>query len=144
LISLPASGNATGSGDQIDLYLPLPDFDKFVIEGVDNFKTDIEGFQGVLKLYETYMALGDLHLDLNTEIETLDDQVASLEASVKQCTQAKDASEEDRQFIYKLRASDQKKAEAAAKRQKMRAILFGAGGGVVALAAGLLIGVFAF
>lgn len=146
-ISLSAFGGGTDNdpiADSPDLYLELPRFEKLVIGDGEWFAADAEGFRGVLGIYATYQTLGDLHLELTAEVELLDDEVALLEESVGECQVALSASEDDRTFVYRLRESDQKKAAAAAKRQKVRAILFGAGGGVVALAAGLLIGMFAF
>ena len=138
------SPNAFGSDSpDLDLKLKLPKFNKFVVGDEEWFATDLSGFKDVLRIQTTYQTLGALHLDLIAQLELLDDEVMLLEESVGECKVTLQHSEDDREFVYKLRESDLSKAAAAAKRQKVRAILFGAGGGVVALAAGLLIGMFA-
>lgn len=132
------------SGIGTDLNLDLPQFEKFVISDDNWYGTDEEGFRNILKIYSTYQTLGDLHLYLTEEILLLDEDVAILGESVKDCKVTLARSEEDRDFVYKLRESDLVKGEKLAKKQRIRAIFYGVGGGVVALAAGLLIGIFAF
>lgn len=132
------------SGIETDLNLDLPQFEKFVISYDNWYGIEEEGFRDILKIYSTYQTLGDLHLDLKKEISLLDEDIAILEESINDCEVTLANSEEDRAFVYKLRESDLKKGKKLAKKQRIRAVFYGVGGGVVALAAGLIIGMFAF
>jgi hypothetical protein len=124
----------------INLDLPLPDFERLEIGGKEFVKTDFRGFQGVLRIYATYRTLSELHLELNDEVENIELHLSSLETSLERCNTTLRAAEDDRQFVYQLRESDQKRAGGEARKAKLRAILIGGGATLVGVGVGIIIG----
>lgn len=143
-VSLNSFGSETVDGkDGVDFYLDLPAFERVVIGGIDRYSTDTEGYKLVLKIYDTYQVIGDDYLDITEDVVDLEQEKKSLDESRQDCMSTLAYSESDREFVYKLRESDLAKSAAAAKKQRRRFIFYGVGGGAIALAAGLLIGMFA-
>lgn len=128
----------------IDLYLDAPVFEPIVIGDERFYMVDEDGLRQDTIIYRIYQTLGDHALLLEKEISVMLDDVRDLESVLGDCRSALTEADHDRQFVYQLRKGDQKRHAIAVKRQRLKAILIGTGSGVVALAVGMLIGIFAF
>lgn len=143
LVSLTSYAEEVKS--DIDYYLPLPQFKTLEIADSHNIAVDQDGLKALLRIYATYQTLGlYINKNLKEETETLKTTSASYKLSLVQCQNTLSTVDVDRRFIYRIREAEKNKAKVEQKAQRLKFILLGTGGGVVALAAGLLIGFIAF
>jgi len=134
LIALPPS---------FELDLQLPKETKQTVDNQLFYSFEPEEFRLVLKIFNNYEGLATTHKLLIKDIEQLEIENQLFLSTLNQCNATLNNVNNDREFIYKLRESDIKKAEDKNKLQKIKTALFASGGVAVGIGIGILIGIFA-
>jgi hypothetical protein len=129
---------------QLDLDIPTEQLlvPGFVVQQNMYAYTEKE-FKLALKVFANYDSLAKAHVILINELILADREIAFLYEGWTECINTLAKVNADREFIYKLRKDDLIARDKEIRKQKIKTVLFTAGGGVLGVGVGIIIGIFA-
>jgi len=131
---------AKGIRSSFDLYLGLPPYAEYTVDGDKVWGLTNSGLQHAFKIHATYQSLGRTAVKLEDEVDELTAKCSSYERELSACKFALTEVDLSRREMYNLYEITVKDSEKKLKKQKIKFIGLGVSGGVVALVGGFLIG----
>lgn len=127
----------------LDFDLNLPPEIKHEIDGQLLYSFEPDDYRLILKIFKNYTTLTETHFMLLDDIQLLEYDNTILLNALRDCNIMLTNVNKDREFIYKLREDDIKKAKKQSQKQRIKIILLTGGGVLVGVGIGILIGMFA-
>ena len=131
------------TSDQLDLYIPIPQHNMITLgNGQPVFYYSIQDFKLVLKIFETYNRLGQVLPLVAQQMQLMEEETSIVYEGLNKCNATLNVVDQERQELHLLREKEFKIQKQEMRKEKIKAILIGAGAGIVGVAGGILIGFF--
>jgi hypothetical protein len=128
---------------KLEFFLPIPEENTTVLDGQKIIYYTPDQFKLTLKIFQAHYTASVMFPMLVEQIELAKEETGLVYLQLRNCIEVAQEVNEEREELHILRDQDIKNYKQDIRNEKIKAILIGAGAGLVGIAGGIVIGFFA-